>query len=105
LLIDKSKSKLGEELEFLPEVLLETHSDFVKLTKDNYPEPESLISLKFSLEEKLSEEEIENICQKQREIIKLSESKDFLKEFQTKKSFLNINDQNQLKGNETDLSL
>jgi len=75
-LINKAKNKLGEESEFLLEMLLETQIDVVKST-DIFLR-KSLGSLQKSLNKKMDKKEIELICQKQKEVTKLEEVAELL---------------------------
>lgn len=68
-LLIEAKNKLGEESEFLLDILLEVQTTTTGTSK-------SLESLKFSLSKKLTEEEIEFFCQSQREILRLEQERD-----------------------------
>jgi hypothetical protein len=67
-LITNAKSKLGEESEFLLDILLEIQTVSTSTSK-------SLESLQSSLSKKLDREEIEIICQKQKEILQLEQER------------------------------
>jgi hypothetical protein len=76
-LISSIKNKLGEELEFMLEILLETQTNIVK-SENLSSEQKNLEKLKASLNKKIKEEEIHNLCQKQKEVAQLEEIVEFL---------------------------
>lgn len=69
---DEFKEKLGDDLELLSKVLLRIQTDIVQLGSDSRTE-ESFEDLMSTLKEKISEKEIEDICQKQKAITYLGE--------------------------------
>jgi hypothetical protein len=66
-LITSAKDKLGEDLEFLLEMYLETQNDIEKLGRDSFIE-KHLQKLENALTRKMSKEELEAIYQKQKEV-------------------------------------
>ncbi|CAG8520082.1 10727_t:CDS:2 [Paraglomus occultum] len=66
-IISNAKSKLGEDLEFLLEMYLETQEDIEKIGSDSFIE-KHLQKLENSLTRKISKEELQEIYQKQKEV-------------------------------------
>jgi len=66
-IISNAKNELGEDLEFLLEMYLETQDDIEKLGRDPFIE-KHLQKLEDSLTRKINKEELETIYQKQKEI-------------------------------------
>ncbi|CAG8567043.1 1306_t:CDS:2 [Ambispora gerdemannii] len=70
-LVSNAKNKLGEESEFILKILLKVQMDIIKSADNSLKK--SLENLQDSLSKKLNKKEIEEICQKQKEVVQLEE--------------------------------